>query len=1060
MKVFHGPFCRLEEKLAARVQDLRRRSPLAPIAVVCPSRRMADRVQRALAERLPAGLIGIHFHTFYSLALAVLEDAGLPDKKLLGDPLFHDRAIDLLLDKKHELAARFGGKGRPKALAAALRSSVRDLIDAGVAKRDVREHLTEGFADGPSAWSRLEALLELKDGYESWLERSGVISPSGLTRLAAEAADDSACLKGFSELLYYGFYDLTGLQLEFFERVTAEHPSSVFFPYVREHPAFRFAKGFFELKLHQGGAPEELDKTENGALSGALERLFSAEQAPAGEPSPGIRIFNASGARDEVWQAAKEIARLVREENARFDEIGVVARTLEPYRAAIIERFEAEAIPYDLETAGPLKRYPAAKRIIDLLNLKRRDFPARATADLLQSPYFRRQETLGKNGDQIARKISRAIERLHIHAGWLVWQGKLEFAAREAEADEKDERAPALEKAEAKALLKWLESVNESLSGAAQRTRPWADWRDHALAVIESSLALPSDASAVEAQAWEDALGAVRSLAGFEPLGAVTWEFFLDTATEKLEAASLESPSRRGVRVLASMDARGDSFRHLFLLGLQEGLFPRQVREDPLLRDDARQKLRHPGGYWIAPKLAGHEEERLLFYLNAAAARERLYCVYSRSDEDGRAANPSLYLRELCRAAGVSLRDAAVHVPRPMLSKLARLPVEDLSPRELSIKLASESGDPSPVLRALGDEAGAAALQGALARAMLINAPGSAGVMDGLIGPPRRYLERISSLGLSPSSLDDFGSCPFQFYAKKVLRLDDERDSERGDFSSTQRGKIYHEILERFYKALKRKAYWTDRRGAIGVELTDAIESVFAQHDWRGLGVYPVMWKAARRAVERNLKAFVEWDLAEIGRTGLIPTLFEAELSGPLEIAPLPPGVDALKFRGIADRVDVDEANGAYQIVDYKTHWGRSRKVDRLVLSGRLHQPPIYAELAKAALPPGPQWKLIGAHIYSLEDSPEETGQERLQPYRAELWDDDRPLVLNAIGEYAGWIAAGRFPIRPEDGEFSHCGWCSFSAICRKSHKRSRERAAALVQASELQRINDRKRAS
>jgi hypothetical protein len=116
------------------------------------------------------------------------------------------------------------------------------------------------------------------------------------------------------------------------------------------------------------------------------------------------------------------------------------------------------------------------------------------------------------------------------------------------------------------------------------------------------------------------------------------------------------------------MEARGDSFRALFLIGLKEGVFPRAIREDPLLSDDLRRLLRDPGGYWILPKREGYDEEKLLFALLAGSARERLYLLYSRSREDGRAEVPSLYLRELARAAGLSLEDAE-RVPRPPLEK-------------------------------------------------------------------------------------------------------------------------------------------------------------------------------------------------------------------------------------------------------------------------------------------------------------------------------------------------------------------------------------------------------
>ena len=52
--------------------------------------------------------------------------------------------------------------------------------------------------------------------------------------------------------------------------------------------------------------------------------------------------------------------------------------------------------------------------------------------------------------------------------------------------------------------------------------------------------------------------------------------------------------------------------------------------------------MRHPAGYWIQRKAAGHEEERLLFALTVASARESLTLIYPRSDDAGRAEVPAV----------------------------------------------------------------------------------------------------------------------------------------------------------------------------------------------------------------------------------------------------------------------------------------------------------------------------------------------------------------------------------------------------------------------------------
>ena len=59
-------------------------------------------------------------------------------------------------------------------------------------------------------------------------------------------------------------------------------------------------------------------------------------------------------------------------------------------------------------------------------------------------------------------------------------------------------------------------------------------------------------------------------------------------------------------------EARARTFDHLFLIGLNRDVFPRSMREDPLLPDDLRRILQR-----VLPdvpiKRAGFDEERYLF---------------------------------------------------------------------------------------------------------------------------------------------------------------------------------------------------------------------------------------------------------------------------------------------------------------------------------------------------------------------------------------------------------------------------------------------------------------
>ena len=127
---------------------------------------------------------------------------------------------------------------------------------------------------------------------------------------------------------------------------------------------------------------------------------------------------------------------------------------------------------------------------------------------------------------------------------------------------------------------------------------------------------------------------------------------FVQTLRRWLERKSVPISDRNldGVTVLDAMAARGSRFRTIFVLGLNEGLFPRTIREDAFLRDRTRRLMETVLGSKVGEKLAAFDEEKLLFTLIVGSATDRLYCLYQRSDDTGRALEPSWYLKELERA--------------------------------------------------------------------------------------------------------------------------------------------------------------------------------------------------------------------------------------------------------------------------------------------------------------------------------------------------------------------------------------------------------------------------
>ncbi|MBI5202155.1 MAG: PD-(D/E)XK nuclease family protein, partial [Elusimicrobia bacterium] len=1013
LRVFCGPFTpSLEEAFLARLRELAP-VPGRPVAIVAPSRRLAERLERLAAAENGLALLGARFHTFHSLALEALEESGGPSARFVGDGLFHDKVLDRIL------AAARPSRG----LAAAYRSSVRDLIDGGVEPEAFEEHL-ERLIPEPDDRRKLKALLMIAAEYRRELKSRGILPPSGLAREATEAvqAGRAAGLSRYAELLYYGFYDLTGAQADFFEAVTGAFPCSVFFPHAEGRPGYVFAERFLKVKLGRAKAERLPQGGGKTALGPALDALF-APGAHAAPKKGAFRVFSVSGARDEAWLVAKEILALRAGPNPpEFSELGVVARSLEPYRAAIAEVFADNSIPFWTDAGGPLLRHPAAKLALTLLTLRRREFPSRAVLDVVQSPFCRLRE-----GFEGARDWPLIVRKLGLHSGLSQWEGRLSpWLAKDLPLSG-DEEGPKIPAAHVASLWKWLSGLERSLAGpSGLPADPWPAMAAHARSVLEEHFAEPEPGPGRDA--WEAALSAIDALAAF---GAASpgagFDDFLETLEEKLRRAELPAaPPNLGVRVLDAMAARGESFEHLFMIGLQERVFPRQVREDPLVPDAVRERLEYPGGYWILPKLAGYGEERLLFTLLAGSAVKTLTCVFPRSGDDGRAQVPSPYLRDLCRATGVEL-EKAIRVPRRPFEKLAFAGTERLSPKEAALSAAGSSA----ALRPLG-ELGLdhILLDGCREKLADLNRAGEPGRFDGVVGEPSKWLEATRREGLSPSALETYLECPFRYFASRLLGLGEvEEPGERGQLSPLERGKLAHSVLEKFHRALLETGFWSRSDGRWEPHLDRALADGLGAKTWRELGVYPLIWEASRARLEGRLRALAAIDVARIRETGLVPSRFEHELEGE---------VRGIRLHGRADRIDLGPG-GRLWIVDYKSGRGPAKLKDKLKSMGAL-QPPIYLELAIAA-GLGPEKAAEGAALYFLEGTKDRPGEPAIVTLGADEWRALRPAFWDNVAGHVARMFRGEFFIAPDEEMYGACERCSFASVCRKSHAPTARRA-------------------
>ena len=177
----------------------------------------------------------------------------------------------------------------------------------------------------------------------------------------------------------------------------------------------------------------------------------------------------------------------------------------------------------------------------------------------------------------------------------------------------------------------------DELAGWPERDL-WAAWLARLHALVPRVLRRPTRV-----------LRVLSELTPLADVGPVTLREVSDVLAERLRLLAVEPPNRRYGRVFVGSphQARGRSFRVVFLPGLAERLFPRRPHEDPLLLDERRAAL----GSNLPVQSTRGGRERLLLQLAAGAATERVYVSFPSLElGESRPRVPSFYALDVMRA--------------------------------------------------------------------------------------------------------------------------------------------------------------------------------------------------------------------------------------------------------------------------------------------------------------------------------------------------------------------------------------------------------------------------
>ncbi len=1051
---------------------LRALSPFRPIWVLLASGpQVAAFRQRMLRVSGDEGvLFGVEFFNFEALYHRLLDRAGDPQRAIgqaavtqvlrrVTEQLYDEGGLEL-----------FGPIARTPGFVALVARLVGELKQALVRPEQYREAAGQL---GPKD----RDLARIYEAYQAFLQSRRLVDGHGAGWVALEHVRGGTVRTDDVQLLAIdGFDQFNRLHVELLSALARQTERTVLtLTQLDAQRAGRFRR--FEQtreRLMAAGADlwQIVPLTGEGCGRAApLQHLtdsllaLAPEKAPAGD---ALALIEAPDVEREVRAVLRRVKQRLLD-GTPPDAILIATRDLARYGGALRETAHAYGVPLVVRDGLPLRDNPAVTAFLALIDLAARDFPRRDTLDVLSSPYL---APPGLDPASIAALARISVER-QVIGGREEWLDAVRAAARPlVDEDGEPQAGQAVDSA---ALAAWFERVTPPAAGTLDELLGWLEGlagpdpeaeREAIAAAEEAPSAPPARDHAnliAQVRAAPDGEQATRDLLALQALWGVLaglraahalidgapgpvlrWPDFRPELELALAEATVTPPggtSRLG-RVLVTdvHEARGLPHDHVYVLGLAEGVFPAPQAQTGAHHEGERQKLAACGVDLPAP--AERADDLSLFYQVIGLARQTLTLSRFTVDDAGAPVPPSPFWGAALAALDVA-PGARERIPvgaAPALEHAAT-PVE--AAVAVSTLLASSSGDVGSALAAhnalLDDPAWRNALRGRMLEARREDARSPFDRHAGLLDAPALIARAAQLLEpgrmWSATQLNDYGMCPFRFFARRLLRLEAVKEPEEGH-DVLQLGLINHAILERTYRAVQREglAIAPENLPRALALLDEAARAVFdmapADYGFRPSAV----WRREQDALLRRLRWLIEQDFNE-GLPGdknqtlaawsggprtpyALEASFGTEGVAPVEIAG---EAGALRLRGKIDRLD--RVGDAVIVIDYKSGSGSfnvddlraARSVQMLVYLRAAQR--LLAERGEAARVAGGAYWHIGSRAIS---GAVKAGDEALDEAEARLHI------------HVAAARAGRFMVRPSKPMVrGRCAFpCDFSELC------------------------------
>ena len=628
-----------------------------------------------------------------------------------------------------------------------------------------------------------------------------------------------------------------------------------------------------------------------------------------------IKIFLAKNPYSEIEEVAKQILKLVRDENLRYKDISIITKNIENYSSLARAIFEKYEIPIFIDENRDLNQNIIIQYVLAILEIFNKNWTYDAVFNYIKTGFS------GIDEDDIFKLEKYCLK-------WGIKQNKWKKEFTYGKSEEKDvaeiERLEQIRKELVEPLIRLKKRMdeNKTAENISKQLYQFLIEQNIKEKIAQKINVLKQLGKIDLANEYISSIQTIIEILDEIVLVFKDDKLTLDKYAQILKVGFKNSsltkiPGTQDQVIMGDVErSRSHKVKVIFIIGLNDGIFPSVHKDEGFLNDSDREILKENGIELAKGTIDKLYEDNFNIYKAFTTAEEKLYLLYSSSDMQGKAFRPSMLVTKI-KKMYLQLKEESDIIERKSEILNKKTTYEELINNISKLK---EQDNIEKIWYYIYDYykkdiEWQEKLKQSLKGLKYTNIPEKIEKenIDKLYG---------NTLTTSISKLERYRSCPFSYYLQYGLKI---KPQEELKMQTLNTGTFIHEVIDEFFEDVKSEQI--ELEDITDEELSEIIDKIIDEkleqaknYIFTSTAKYRALVARLKRIIKKALKYIIETIVQS--RFTVLGTELEFGEKG--KYKPIRLTLDdgkKIEIIGKIDRIDTAQGeDGKYlRIIDYKS---------------------------------------------------------------------------------------------------------------------------------------------